>query len=431
MNKSILIFLVAVMVVALVGSFLPASAQKVVTIMRARHFVEGFEQQWHRIAQEFERMNPGVKVRVDYTSKAELEMKEATEAETGKGHDIVESRMAGPYLYTDLLEDVDDVIERIAAQSGAPIDLAKEYAFVDGHWKAVPVEFFPSILCYRSDYWQQVGYSKEKIWQLTWDELIYTAAPKLQSIGHPFSVPMSQIKGDTYHWMSPFMWSFASYLVDKDLNVIIDSANTYTALKKGKDLYQHMTPGVLAWDPGSDNRFMLSGVGAGVVNSGSIWHQVKEANLPFWEEILYAPLPSGPAGRFIEGFIVQRGIWKFAENKKEAKDFLAYMFTKENALAIADACMPGTVSAWSGIALAIEEGPRQRASEAFTPLVGEVHHGPDWPGPVTGAASKIWTQAIIPIMFGKVAAGMSIQEAMDWAEKKLEEIYQQERVKRK
>lgn len=417
-KKFVLVLSVVVISVALVGSTLPGYAQKELTILRARHFVEAWEETWSKIVEDFEASHPGVKVRTDFVAKAEQEMKQAAEAEARKGHDIISFRVDGPALYGNALANVDDVIAQIAAESGDPTAVAKEYGITGGEWKGVPIEFFPSQITYRMDYWQQAGYGKDQIWNLTYEELLEPAA-KLQTLGHPVSMAFSQITGDTHHWMIPVLWAYGSHLADKNLNVTIDSANTYAALDYAKKLYQYMTPGVLAWEGGSDNRFMLSGIGGACVNSGSIYLQARRENLPHWKQINHAPLPSGPAGRFVEGFIVVHGVWEFGENKDLAKEFLVFLFKKENALAFAEAGLPASLSPWTGITPAFDNP----AFEAFAPIQGQIHHTPDWPAPVTAAGIKAWTQAIVPIMFGKVAIGMPIQEAIDWAEKELKELY--------
>ena len=426
MKKLVLMTLAVVMAVALVGSSIPVFGAEL-SIMRTRHFIDAWEAEWDKLVVAFETANPGVKVRNDFVALSDFEIKLSSEAEARKGHDIVGLRQADPLLYKNSLATINDTIERIIAVNGEPLPLAVEFCVVDGDWKAVPQDRAnqPSRLMVRIDMWEQVGYSRDMIWNLDWDMLL-DASKKLYAIDRPIGMAISQWRGDTHHWIVPFLWSFGSHISDANLNVTIDSANTYAALEYAKKLYKYMAPGVIAWDEGGDNRWMLSGLGSGgLSNAGSIYSQAYAQDKPFAKYIEYAPNPIGPAGRFVEGFLAEFGVWDFAENKELAKEFLYFYHMNIEALIIAS--KPTALPTWAGIKIKFTD-PQ---IEIFSPPIPEEsHHGPGWPGPVSQAEVKAYRACILPIMIGKVSTGMATQDAIDWAEKELEKIYSEERLAR-
>lgn len=399
------------------------------TMLRTRHFIDAWEDAWTDLTERFEAENPGVKFRTDLVNIAEYEIKYTAEAEARKGHDMVRMNQGDPILYADSLADLDDVIETLTAQKGEPLALAKEFLVSDGHWKAVASDEnnMPSRLLVRLDYWNDVGFSREQIWNLDWDKFL-TAAEKLHAIDHPIGMAVSQFRGDTHHWIVPFMWSWGSHIVDENLNVTIDSQNTYAALRYAKELYRYMPPGVIAWDEGGDNRYMLSGVGSGALsNAGSIYSTAVAQNLPFADQLQYAPNPVGPAGQFVEGFLTSFGVWNFSPNIELAKKFLLFYHNPDNQIELLTIQKPVGLPTWKNVKLSFTEP----ALEAFSPpLPEEIHHSPGWPGPVCRAEVKAYRAAILPVLMGKVFTGMPIQEAIDWADRELEKIYQEEKIER-
>ena len=397
------------------------------TIMETQHFIGAYETEFTNVMKQYEAANPGVRVRKDVVAIADQEIKLTSEAEAKRGHDIVGMRNADAMIYKDILAPLDDLYEKLIAEKGEPLPIAKEYCYADGHWIAISQDNSngPSRMLVRMDLWNQVGYSKDMIWDLDWDKFI-DATEKLYDMGHPWGSAVSQYRGDTHHWIVPFLWSFGSHISDENSNVAIDSQNTYAALQYAKRMYKSMDPGVIAWDEGGDNRYMLSGVGSTALsNGGSIWSQALDQGKEFADQLVYTPNPMGPAGRFVEGFIVLFGVWGFSDNIEEAKDFLHYFHSKEVQDKLLYVARPTGFPTWKDTSISF---PEPQIEVFSPPIPEEAHHAPGWPGPVSQAAAKVWRAAILPVMMGKVFTGMPIQEALDWGEKEIEAIFAEERA---
>src|SRR5215475_7472458 len=120
------------------------------------------------------------------------------------------------------------------------------------------------------------------------------------------------------------LYSFGGSAQDADSNLVPDSPATLEAVKIAKALYaEAMTAEVLAWDPSSNNRAMLSGRSSLILNAISVTRTAENEKLPIGEKIWLARPPRGPVRRQgLEHFISIYAIWKFAENVEGAKKFL-------------------------------------------------------------------------------------------------------------
>ena len=98
-----------------------------------------------------------------------------------------------------------------------------------------------------------------------------------------------------------------------------------------KELYRDaMEPEVLSWDNASHNRFLLSGKGSWIHNPISPYVAAVEKKMPIADEINHHGSPGGPAGMHSATGVNSLGIWKFSKNVPLAKDFIKFLFQKEN-----------------------------------------------------------------------------------------------------
>ena len=87
----------------------------------------------------------------------------------------------------------------------------------------------------------------------------------------------------------------------------------------------HSPPDVFAWDDASNNKWLLSGRGALIMNPPSAWAVAKRDNPKLAEQLWTFPAPKGPQGRFQPGLPYYWGIWKFSRNKPAARSLLAHL----------------------------------------------------------------------------------------------------------
>ena len=121
---------------------------------------------------------------------------------------------------------------------------------------------------------------------------------------------------------------FAAYgaqLVDAKGNITVNSDATRQALEYCKKLVQFLPPDVFAWDDASNNKWLIAGKGALIMNPPSAWAVAKRDNPKVAEQLWTFPSPKGPKGRFQPGLPFFWGIWKFSKNKAAAKSLLTYL----------------------------------------------------------------------------------------------------------
>src|SRR5262249_61523261 len=115
----------------------PALAQeRELSLLSWNHFAPASDAKLREQAAAFSQ-HGGVKVRVDPIAHRQIPAKLAAEVQSQSGHDIVIMDRSAPYLYKKFLVPLDDLAEALGRQHGGWYDWARDYTFVDGHWRAL------------------------------------------------------------------------------------------------------------------------------------------------------------------------------------------------------------------------------------------------------------------------------------------------------
>jgi multiple sugar transport system substrate-binding protein len=175
-----------------------------------------------------------------------------------------------------------------------------------------------------------------------------------------------------------------------------------------------MEPEVLSWDDASNNRFLLSGKGAWIQNPVSPYATAVAKSMPIANEINHHTSPAGPAGIHSSPNILGIGIWKFSKNVDLAKDFVRYLFLKEN------------YDAWIVASNGFNQPPLKHFAEhpiwaenpklAMLPREAEFAHERGWPAKPSAAIQLIDVNYVLPDMVAKAIHGLPTERAMAWAE---------------
>src|SRR6202008_2083382 len=94
------------------------------------------------------------------------------------------------------------------------------------------------------------------------------------------------------------------------------------ALEFYKKLISFLPPDVGAWDDASNNKWLVSGKGALIMNPPSAWAVAKRDAPQVAEQCWTHGFPSGPKGRFAPYLPYFWGTWNFSKNKSAAKSLL-------------------------------------------------------------------------------------------------------------
>ena len=379
-----------------------------------------------------------VGIKIDYiTSQGNRNMMTiAAEAQANAGHDILAFPTWQPADKANKLEPVDDVMKGLIASQGTVSPLIEYLGKVGGHWVAVPCAPGSQIKgpCARIDLFKQhVGLDVTKMYPAgappdkalseawTWDAFL-SAAEKCHKAGFPFGVGIGQTE-DSVDTMGAIFSAHGAVLVDAKGNVTVNSKETRQVLEYTKRLVAFLPPDVFAWDNASNNRWLIAGKGALIMNPPSAWAVAKRDAPRVAEQLWTFPSPRGPKGRYEPYLPYFWGIWKFSKNKSAAKSLITYLCQHDAVEKLVAASQGYDVPAFAkqkDFKTWAEEGPPKGTLYHYPPKGDQIQSVSAYPAPPKIAA-QIYTQAITTKMVAKHAqGGEPMDKVISWAASELE-----------
>jgi multiple sugar transport system substrate-binding protein len=388
----------------------PAFAQKrELTFLSWNHFVPASDDELRKQAEAFGKQ-AGVSVRVDTIAHLQLPAKRAAEAQSQSGHDLLLTGGADPFLYEQQLADVGDVIDDLGKKYGGWYPFAREGSHTGSGWRAVPWFWISFPATYNMVHFKKAGLEVPK----TWDELL-KHGKVLKKQGNPVGIPISHCAdANTTFWS--VTWCYGGKVLEADGKTPgINTDKTVQVIEWYKELYKDaMEPEVLSWDDASNNRFILSGKGSWIHNPISPYNAALAKAMPIADEINHHNSPGGPAGIHSAPPINSIAIWKFSKNISLAKDFLRFLYQKEN------------FDAWITASNAFNHPPLKHFADhpiwaknpkfAMLPKEAEYAHERGWPAKPNAAVQLIQVNYVLPDMVAKAINGMPTNRAIAWAE---------------
>jgi len=306
------------------------------------HWVPGANEPLEKLCREWAEKEK-IDLKVDFiTSNGDKDLLTvAAEAQAKSGHDVMQLTSWYAAGQAENLEPVDDVVTAITVQSGNPSKAAEYLGKSNGHWIAVPTGYGSTLSppCARIDLMKQfTGLDVTKMYpagapsdqQLadnwTW-EFFLTAAEQCFNGGYPFGMPMSTTP-DAVNWVGTIFAAHGAQLIDEEGNITVNSDATKQVLEWFKKAVPLFPPTVFAWNDASNNKALISGQSALIMNSPSAWAVAKRDAPKVAEQLWTFQPPKGPKGRYDTGINRFWGIWNFSANKSAAKSLLAYLSTR-------------------------------------------------------------------------------------------------------
>jgi ABC-type glycerol-3-phosphate transport system substrate-binding protein len=402
------------------------------------HFVPGANNPFTVLCNEWGAMH-NVDVKIDYITVLgdKLSITAAAEAQAGTGHDVMHQLVWNISVHAEKLEPLDEVAGELINKYG-PINPEFEYlGKIKGIWRGIPATrlcvVFPC--CSRLDlYKQHAGIDLRDIFpanELNWDQAkldtwswdtYLTSAEKLYKAGYPVGLPMGQT-ADAVNWVGALFRAYGVVMVDAKDNIRVNSDETRAALEYLKKLMAVNPPDVYAWDDAGNNRWLISGRGAGIMNPPSAWAVAKRDNPKVAENCWHHPMPKGPRGRFVAQVPCFYGLWSFSKNKSAAKELLLYLSQKPAVTKLVEASLGYDLPAFKTMY-------DLDIWKTVGPPVGTVYGYPpraDEETSITGAPARhevgaqIFNQAINTVMVSKFTqGGEKLDNVIKWAENELE-----------
>src|SRR2546426_4746752 len=384
----------------------PAFAQKrELTFLSWNHFVPASDDELRKQADAFGKL-ANCEVRVDTIAHLQLPAKFAAEAQAQSGHDLRLSFGADPFLYENLLADVGDIIDELGKKYGGWYPFAREGSHTASGWKAVPWFWISFPATYNMTHFKQAALEPPK----TWDELL-KQGKILKKQGNPVGIAISHCTDANITFWS-VLWCYGGKVLEVDGKTpAINSDRAVQVVEWYKELYRDaMEPEVLSWDNASNNRFLLSGKGSWIHNPISPYVAAVEKKMPIADEINHHNSPGGPAGIHSATGVNSLAIWKFSKNISLAKDFIKFLYQKENY----DSFIVG--------GSAFNQPPLKHFAEhpiwasnpkyAMLPKEAEYVHEQGWPAKPNAAVQLIIVNFVLPDIGAKAINGMPTNRAL-------------------
>ena len=360
----------------------------------------------------------------------------AAESQAKAGHDMLAMPNWQAADKSKQLEPVDDVMKALIANNGAVSPLIEYLGKQNGHWIAVPTTPGSQIKgpCARIDLFRQhVGLDLTKMYPAgaapdkaladnwTWDTFL-AAAEKCHKAGVPFGIGLGQT-ADSVDTMGALFSAYGAELVDAKGNITVKSDAVKQVLQYMQKLVPFLPPDVFAWDDASNNKWLIAGKGALIMNPPSAWAVAKRDNMKVAEQLWTFPAPRGPKGRYMPYIPYFWGIWNFSKNKAAAKSLLLHISERSAVEKMVAASQGYDIPAFAKLndfKTWAEEGPPKGTLYHYPPKPGQTLSIAGFPAPPRIAA-QIYTQAIATKMVAKCTqGGDSIDKVIGWAAAELQ-----------
>jgi multiple sugar transport system substrate-binding protein len=400
--------------------------QKTLKIGQWSHFVPAYDEWFdNKFTKEWGDKH-GVKVIVDHIGTTEIRARAAAEVAAQKGHDLFKFGDPPP-AYEDQVLDHTELIQEAERRKGKYLELAHKSTFNPKTKKyfGFSDNFVPDPGNYRKDLWDAVGMVPD-----TWEDIRVGGRKIKEQFGNPIGIGLSQ-EVDTNMAMRALMYSYGSTEQDAEGRVTINSKETIEAVKFARALYKEtMTPEVFTWDPASNNRFLVSGKGSYILNAISALRTAEKTNPDIAKKLFLWKTPQGPVRRQgLEHVIGVYVIWKFAEQKELAKQFLIDLIDNFEAAFVASEFydFPTFANAVPNLNDRLTKDPVSDPPDKLKIL----QTGLEWatnvgfPGYSTAPIDEAFNTFVIPTMMAKAARDeMSPEEAVKAAEKEMKRIFE-------
>ena len=400
------------------------------------HWVPGANEPLAKLCREWaDREKVDLKLDFITTQGDKLNLTIAAEAQAKSGHDVLQMGDWYAAAQADNLEPVDELVNSLIAEHGKLVQGSEYIGRQKGRWIAVPTGIQTTAMtpCARIDYFKQhVGLDVTRMYPVgtpdkeladawTWDNFL-TAAEKCAKAGYPFGMPLSTWS-DAVNWVSAVFASCGASLVDEEGNIVVKSEAVKGVLEWFKKVVPFFPPSAFAWDNAANNKWLISGQGALIMNPPGAWAVAVRDAPEIAAQLWTFHSPKGPKGRFDPTNFGFWGIWNFSPNRAAAKSLLAYLSTR--------ASVEKLVAGSHGVDIPPFEKLRDfKTWEEEKPPVGTLYNYPPrgdviallagYPAPAS-IGTQMFAQGTICKMVAQCTQqGKSIDAAIDFAQSELE-----------
>ena len=401
------------------------------------HWVPGANDALTKLCKEWGEKEK-VDVQVDYITSNGFKnlLTIQAEGQAKSGHDILAFPTWEPSAHAELLEPMDDLMKELVAANGAVEPVVEYLGKKDGHWLAVPASPGSQTKppCSRIDLMKQLAgidvvamypagapANKELADKWTWDAFL-DAALKCGKGGYPFGMPLG-VTTDSVDWVGTVFHAYGAQLVDSEGKITVKSDETRQVLEWFKKIVPALPDDVWAWDDAGNNKWLIAGKGALIMNPPSAWAVAVRDNPKVGELCWTHDAPAGPKGRFSPFLPYFWGLWNFSKNKSAAKSLLVFLSSRDSVEKLCIASHGYDLPSYANLTdfkVWDEEGPPKGTLSHYPNRSHQILAVSAAPAPPE-IAVQIYNQALVTKMIYKIMKeNQSIEQTIAFAEKELE-----------
>jgi multiple sugar transport system substrate-binding protein len=277
-----------------------------------------------QIIEEFEKLNPDIRVELELVATDEREQKIISDLFAGVPVGIiqVDSENIGYYALNGVLLALDDMIAEIGEDDFLP----ESRFMLNGHDWGMPYAGANIVLWVRTDLLEAAGLEEPK----TWDELLEAARVLTTEDRYGIVLPGGQNNCTTL-WTQMFINQAGGNVFDEDLNVTLDSPQVVRALEFYKQLAEYAPPGIASYSYGDQiNAYVADRVAMAYYQGRMLSRIASDApHLLEVSKAIKAPIDTTDMNF---GSFVYYAIGANCEYPEAAKKFLQFLTTGDRAL---------------------------------------------------------------------------------------------------
>lgn len=420
---------------------LPQGAEGTLTVIQKTEYFQQVQDRIHQNIVDFA-ASKGVDLDLS-TANPELfgdfTAKMIAAVQAGNPPDLGYHALSIPQMYAyDLLEDVSDLMEQINALYGNVVPVgARDNAFIDGKWWAIPFTSFTGSWFARKDLFDAKGidvYSLDT-WDARRDAALAVSDPANNVWGWGFTVNQS---GDGTGLIEGVIQAFGGSFTDETgLKVVFNSPETLAAVEWLAETYTSekyapmLPPGVMSWTDVGNNEAYLAGTVALTLNQPSVYAQAKRDGNPVYETTAVLHAPRWNDGRLMEsGSSTWMTIFKGAKNADLAKELILSLLEPAKftplALESAGQVFPAFEGLWTDELVAADDNFQVYKEIISNP---EPFYGRSYPAKPNALIDAIAGQSILTTMMANIINGtMNVEQAVEDANDKIIQIFEESGV---
>ena len=401
------------------------------------HWVPGANQTMRNQVNEWAEKSK-VEVNLDFITSVggKLMLTQQAQYQARKGHDILPVANWEVRNLGDRMEPVDDVVDHLQKQYGTYAPAYGYLGKLKDRWVAVPSSTgsLNLTLCGRISMMRDLaGIDIQKLYPAapsdkeigqSWDyDAFLKAAEACHKGGVPFAMGVGSTN-DSINNTGSWYAAFGAELVDAKGKIAIESDNMRRFLEWAQRFVKFLPADAKSYDDASNNRALISGKNAMIMNPPSAWAVAKRDAPAVGADCWTFPMPRGPAGRFIPYSFTFYAVWEFGQNKPAAKDLVRHLQERKQ---VEERCISSegfdlpAFTSMSDFDIWTKVGPPEGVMYNYPirPWHNALPSITAQPAPPE-IAVQVYSRGIHPGILARLQSGQTIKQATAWAKEELE-----------